>query len=171
MLEKVDKDVDILASGIAITEERKTKVNFSDPYLETYGVAAVRADGGINDKAALGKVRVAIQGGDYNQQFVEPLVAQGQGSLQKQTSAFLAFRQFLNKDADAAVANVHVMRFYAKQYDTPINEILLTEAKNNLGFAVGKRNPELLAQINAGLAKLKASGEYQKLVEKWFGSA
>ena len=39
--------------------------------------------------------------------------------------------------------------------------------KENLGIGVQKGNKELLDKINKGLANLKKSGEFDKLLKKW----
>ena len=39
------------------------------------------------------------------------------------------------------------------------------------GIAVRKNQPEVLQAINAGLAAIKASGEYDQIIEKWFGTS
>ncbi len=39
------------------------------------------------------------------------------------------------------------------------------------GIAVPKNRSDLLQKINDGLNKLKASGEYNTLYQKWFGAA
>jgi polar amino acid transport system substrate-binding protein len=38
------------------------------------------------------------------------------------------------------------------------------------GFGVSKDNPALLAALNAALAKVKTSGEYDTIYTKWFGN-
>ena len=38
---------------------------------------------------------------------------------------------------------------------------------NGLGIAVNKSNAELVAELNKGLATIKANGEYQKIYDKW----
>ncbi len=45
--------------------------------------------------------------------------------------------------------------------------VALTE--ENLGIAVKKGNTELLKRINSGLSAIKASGEFSKIYQKWFG--
>jgi len=37
------------------------------------------------------------------------------------------------------------------------------------GFAINKRNTELLKKVNAALAELKANGTYDEIYNKWFG--
>ena len=57
-----------------------------------------------------------------------------------------------------------------------INEFNLTNLKpvgstiqhREMAFAIKKDNPELLAQINDGLQIIKATGEYDKIYNKWF---
>ncbi|MDO4426742.1 MAG: transporter substrate-binding domain-containing protein [Moraxella sp.] len=41
---------------------------------------------------------------------------------------------------------------------------------DDIGIAIDKGRPELLADINAAIDALKASGEYDKIVEKHFPS-
>ena len=38
---------------------------------------------------------------------------------------------------------------------------------NGLGIAVNKSSKELLDNLNKGLDAIKASGEYQKIYDKW----
>ena len=38
---------------------------------------------------------------------------------------------------------------------------------NGFGIAVNKGNTDLLAELNKGLATIKANGEYQKIYDKW----
>ena len=38
-----------------------------------------------------------------------------------------------------------------------------------VGFAVSKNNQALVEKLNKGLAAIKASGEYDKIYEKWLG--
>ncbi|MGO2315241.1 MAG: transporter substrate-binding domain-containing protein, partial [Pseudolactococcus laudensis] len=54
-----------------------------------------------------------------------------------------------------------------KKFATPLEP----EKIGEYGFAVKKgTNPELLAMFNAGLAKLKANGEYDTIIEKYMGN-
>lgn len=39
-----------------------------------------------------------------------------------------------------------------------------------LAFAMNKNNSKLQKEVNAALAKLKETGEYQKLYQKWFNT-
>ncbi|MCI7217168.1 MAG: transporter substrate-binding domain-containing protein, partial [Megasphaera elsdenii] len=39
-----------------------------------------------------------------------------------------------------------------------------------LAFAINKDNKELLKQVNDAMAKLKETGEFQKIYKKWFNT-
>lgn len=43
--------------------------------------------------------------------------------------------------------------------------------ESHYGFVVKKDQTELLNKINAGLAEIKANGEFDKIVESWLGKA
>jgi polar amino acid transport system substrate-binding protein len=65
---------------------------------------------------------------------------------------------------DSPVAEAQVKTTYQ---DTKIIEVIPTGEQ--YGIAVNKDNPELLAAINASLAKLKGDGTFEELLAKHFG--
>ena len=77
------------------------------------------------------------------------------------------FGQVETGRTDAAVTGKPAAKLYAQTHPTVtvLDQQLTTE---DYGFAMRKDNPELVAKVNAAIAKLKADGTYQKLVDKWF---
>lgn len=74
-------------------------------------------------------------------------------------------------NVDAAINDSPVMQFLTKDPSKGLKVIGEAPTAELYGIAVAKGNPALLAAINDGLAKVKASGEYDKLYKQWFGVA
>lgn len=80
------------------------------------------------------------------------------------------FLELRNKGVDAVINDIPTNDYYAavagkgRVLSLPV---ALTE--ENLGIAVKKGNTELLKRINSGLSAIKASGEFSKIYQKWFG--
>lgn len=74
-------------------------------------------------------------------------------------------------EVDGTLGDSRVLEYFSKQYpNIQTRKISLGEQKRELAFAVQKGDRALLNQINQGLAKVKANGTYQQLVNKWFGT-
>ena len=79
----------------------------------------------------------------------------------------------INGQADVAFDDFPVIAYAITQQD-PVQLRIATERLNTaqFGFAVKKgANQELLEKFNSGLKKLKESGKYQEILEKYTGKA
>lgn len=165
------KKIDMIISSMAIIEERKEKVDFSDPYARTVIAALVYADSPVQ------------QSSDLNSP--ERTITLRQGT----TSYFFALNQFpeAKKNAFAtetpAITEVIQGKADAFLYDwlsiyklskqnpktTRMIPVDMSGSENNdWGIAVRKGDTKLLTEINAFLKDFKASGGYKVLTEKYF---
>ena len=155
---------DIAISGISITDERKTKMDFTDAYLnDNLGMAAAKSDGfaSLNDvKDKKVGVQAATSGETYaKDEGINPVQYENGGML---TQALMAGK------IDAAIGNISVISAATKADD----KLELVETYSNgeqLGAAVKKDNTKLTEEFNAMLKEMTESGEYDKLIEQWFG--
>lgn len=160
---------DVVADGVTITEERKLKVAFSDPYL-TYGqVILTRADESrfSDDKtlAALTDTKVASQLGTTNEAKAIEIVGEARvSSFDTFDASVLAL---LSQDVDAVIIDQPAaLGFMAANKDKLkiVGEPLTSEA---LGF-VFKQGSDLIEPVNAALAELQANGKLDELYQRWF---
>ena len=155
---------DIAISGISITDERKTKMDFTDPYLnDNLGLAAAKSDGFSSLKDVKDKkvgVQAATSGETYAQdEGISPVQYENGGML---TQALMAGK------IDAAIGNISVISAATKADDKL--ELVETYANGEqLGAAVKKDNTELTEEFNAMLKEMTDSGEYAELIKQWFG--
>jgi len=159
---------DIAISAMTITEERKKSVFFSDPYFTSGQSILVR---GNNDDIKVaadlkGKV-VAVQLSTTGQFAVEKV--EGVKKISKFPMASSAIQEVLNYAADAAVIDYPVAEaFVNANPKAPVKLLRGDFETEEYGIAVPKRDPDLLADINAALAKLKEDGTYQRIYNEWF---
>lgn len=160
--------VDMAMSAITITAERAKVVSFSGPYYRSAQVFIVKA--GNPDKFAWpadvkGKT-IGVQANTTGQ-FVANDTLKTKGAVLK-----------VYDDFAAGLADVRAGRIVALIGDAPT----VTDLKKRLPGqfdqagqslvaedygAVFKKGSDLAAAANKTLARLRASGEYQKLLNKW----
>lgn len=166
-------NIDLAVSGLSITEARRQQVAFTEPYLEAGLVMAVAAGNqtvhGVEDLA--GQV-VAVQQGATGATLAESLKADGKiGALKYFPNVSVAMMEIANGGAVALINDRPVTEAYAAQRPGVVRILPDVLQSDAYGFAVAKGRPELLAQLNAGLARVKAAGLIERLEAKYFGAS
>lgn len=165
--------LDVAIAGISITEDRKKKVDFSDPYFEA-GLTLVTAEGN-NDiskpEDLAGKV-IAVKKGTTGADKAEELSEQyGAKEVRLFDDSPSMFQEVANGNADVLIEDYPVVA-YAISTKEALGLQIVGERLNgdNYGIAVKKgENAELLQKINQGLKNLKDSGKYDEIVNTYLG--
>ncbi len=160
--------VDMAMSGITITPERARVVSFSNPYYRSAQVFIVR-NGNPGKFSWPGDVKGKTIGVQANTtgQYVAGDVLKPRGAALK-----------VYDDFAAGLADVRAGRIAALIGDAPTVTDLQKRLPGQYAKAgsdlaaedygmVFARNSDLAAAANRTLARLKASGEYQKLLDRW----
>jgi ABC-type amino acid transport substrate-binding protein len=74
-----------------------------------------------------------------------------------------------NGDTVALINDLPVNLYYMKEDPGDFKLVGNTLDSEYYGIVVAKNRPQVLQQINDGLNKLKASGEFATIYKKWFG--
>lgn len=159
---------DVIAAGLTITEERKEKVNFSDPYFNAGQVIVVLIDNEeIKSEADLVGHSVGVQVGTTADLY---LTEEMEGvDIRRFDNYPLAFLELRNGGIDAVVCDLPVAVEYVKENSDAVklaSDEPFTE--EYFGIAIRKEDTELLEKINTALAELKESGELDAIYAKWF---
>ncbi len=159
--------IDMSIGGLAISEERKKLVDFSDSYYSVSVVALVRKEDSFEgiDKETLGiNKRLGTRNGSVLE--VTTSAIAGDNSYETKASWALIVGELVSKRIDAVIIN-HVMAdIFMEKYDNLEVLPMVFETLDH-GIAVKKGNKKLLASINKTIAQLNASGEYQKFVDSY----
>ena len=163
------KKIDIIASGMSITEERAKKVDFSIPYWIIKQVMVTKKGSSLTIEDLLkGKKTVGVQQGTSEAKWLKAEAAKKgwDFELRYYSSSPLAVEDVLNGRIDAAAMD-----------DAPAKDAVSKKAvqivgtfgmhDEEFGYAVRKQDKELLEKVNKALAKLMATPAWDELIKKY----
>jgi len=156
---------DAAISAMTITEERKQKMLFSNPYFEAGQIVTVRIDNSdISGKDSLGGKTVGAQIGTTGAIIVGDM---DDVTLKTYDDVGLAFQDLMNGQIDAIVADNPLALEYVNKNSNKLKTAGEVFTEEYYGIAICKDNTELQAKINAGLKAVKAEGLIEELIQKW----
>lgn len=161
------KRYDAVINQVGITEARKQKYDFSEPYIASKAVLIVRGgDDSIKSFADL-KGKKAAQS-----------LTSNFGKLAEQSGAELvgtdgfdqSIQLVLTRRADATINDsLSFLDFKKQKPAAPVKVVAEQANAEYSGIIIRKGEPELLAAINKALTEIKADGTYAKIADKYFG--
>lgn len=162
--------VDGVIAGMSITEERKQKFDFSDPYFDSGVVMAVRKDQeGIQSYEDLRGKKVAVKTGTEGYSFAESIASKYGFTIVPFDDSAQMYDDVKTGNSVACFDDYPVLAYGVKQ-NNGLKLVTEKEPGASYGFAVQKgQNQELMEKFNAGLANLKANGEYNRILETYVG--
>jgi polar amino acid transport system substrate-binding protein len=165
--------IDMIASGLSITEERKQAVDYSEPYIEAgLSIAVAKGNTTIKTSADLKGKKVAVQQGSTGATAAEKMKEEGKiGSITQFATVPLAMMELTKGSVDAVINDRPVTEAFVAAQPDQIQLLDETLDADAYGLAVKKGNAELLAKINAGLKAIEADGTMKSIREKYFGAA
>lgn len=161
------KRYDTVINQVGITDARKKKYDFSEPYIASKAVLIVKQD---NDKI---KSFADLKGKKSAQSLTSNFgkIAEANGAELVGTDGFdQSIQLVLTGRADATINDsLSFLDFKKHKPDAPV-KVVATEANADYsGIIIRKGEPELLAAINKALADIKADGTYDAISKKYFG--
>lgn len=161
---------DGMIAGMSVTDARKETFDFSDSYYTANTILGVKESSNISSYEDLNGKTVGVKNGTASQTFL----TENQSKYGYKIKTFAdgsSMYDSLNTGAvDAVMDDEPVLKYSISQgqkLKTPIEGTPIGET----AFAVKKgSNPELIEMFNNGLANLKASGEFQKILDKYLAT-
>ena len=161
---------DGMIAGMSVTDARKETFDFSDSYYTANTILGVKESSTISSYEDLNGKTVGVKNGTASQTFL----TENQSKYGYKIKTFAdgsSMYDSLNTGAvDAVMDDEPVLKYSISQgqkLKTPIEGTPIGET----AFAVKKgSNPELIEMFNNGLANLKASGEFQKILDKYLAT-
>ncbi len=168
----LDRRIDVIMSGMSVTEERKKVISFTDPYLRVGQMALVRkADyERLRDPAAMDRPisRVGFLKATTGEYFARANLAHAKlrafDSVDEGVAALRA------RDLDFFIHDAPTIWRITGGFSSPERELtgiyqLLTE--EYLAWAVRKEDEALRQRLNAILQRWKDNGEIESVLDKW----
>jgi len=164
------KKIDMIASGMSITPERKAAVNFSTPYWLVRQLLVVKSNSKLTSEEALkpGRKIGLLRGSAESKWMIKHLLKKGyKFQLRQYDTTELAIEEVANGRVDAAAVSNTALK-EAQEKGLKVKSIGgYGQPDVYYGYAVRKEDTGLLKKLNEGLKRLKASPYWEKLVKKW----
>ncbi|MFD4180385.1 amino acid ABC transporter substrate-binding protein/permease [Rhodococcus sp. NPDC058514] len=164
------RQVDGVIAGMSITDERKLVFDFSEPYFDSgVQMAVAKSNDDIESYEDLRGKRVAIKTGTEGAMFADSIKDRyGFTTVTFDDSA--SMYDDVKTGNSVAVFDDYPVLLYGIAQGNGLKAVGEKEAGNSYGFAVSKgQNAELIEKFNAGLANLRASGQYDKILDTYLG--
>ena len=161
-------NIDLIAAGMSITDERKKAITFSEPYYTSGLIVMVNKDNKeVKSAKDLEGKRIAVQIGTTGEKKARSIKGAKVTAFNTNTEAAMELK---NKGVDAVINDSPVVGYYlahgGNKTAMTVGEVMEAE---QYGLAVKKGNDKLAADVNKALAELKKNGEYDKIYKTWFG--
>lgn len=162
--------IDMVYSGMTITDERKEVVNFSDPYLKINQSVAVHNDNNLTlDDFKAGKGKVGAQRGTTGAFWVEDNLVNKSIMTPDMLVTYdnfpLVATDLQNKRIDFAIYDRPPMLDAIA--GKPLSIIGEIDTGEEYGVAIRKTDTALLETINTGLAHLLANPKWEDLKKQY----
>lgn len=162
---------DVVAASLTITEQRKARVDFSEPYLTIrQHIITRRTNRAIRTLDDLnGRVVHVRQGSSYHERLLQ-LREEGidvEIALHSNVPTEDFIRQVAEKEIEITVADANVAKLNRRYYPQIRMGIPIAE-EESLGWAVRKGNESLQHAINTFWQTIKADGTFNKIYHKYY---
>jgi polar amino acid transport system substrate-binding protein len=162
--------IDIISAAMFVTPARKEVIDFSEPFY-SYGEGLLVPKGDSKTYTRQDDLKGEVVGAQVGTAFVDALKKSGLFSEVKAYDTIPDILRDVNAGRlKAGFADYPILAYNLKQggfSEARIVESYKPTTIGAVGIGVRKGDTELLAKINASLAKLKANGTVEKILDKW----
>jgi polar amino acid transport system substrate-binding protein len=162
--------IDLIWNGYTITDERKEKVLFTEPYLENAQVVATLKDSDITSLEDLVDKNVGIQAQSSAMNALNDApIREEINEVSEYKTNVLALQDLESGRTDAVVIDEVVIDYYMTIEPDKFKVLDESLAPELYAVGVKKGNEELLEEVQAAIDALIADGTAAEISEEWFG--
>ncbi|MDI4638888.1 MULTISPECIES: ABC transporter substrate-binding protein [Halomonadaceae] len=163
--------IDILATGLTVTEERSQNIDFTIPWWETNDVVLVPEDSDLNVFTAVCcGAKVGVQGGSSQQAWMEENVLNS-SDIDVELAKYDNYVTAVDDMAIGRISSVIVDDTSAQEYINAGKAVKMAGKiyiRAPLALAVAKDDPQgILGDLNQGIMAIYDSGEWGKIVGEY----
>jgi len=155
---------DIILGSMAITEERKQKVDFVHYYTSGANIV-VPSDSAVKGKEDLKGVTVGVGMGTTYEKKAREFGA----NVKTYATSMDAFTDMVNGRVQAVITDKLIAANNIKEKNLPFKLVGEPLYDEECGIAIRKDDPELKEVIEKVLEEMRQDGTYTTISEKWFG--
>jgi polar amino acid transport system substrate-binding protein len=162
--------IDIISAAMFVTAARKEVIDFSEPFY-TYGEGLLVPKTDTKDYTKLEDLKGEVVGAQVGTAFVDSFKKSGLFSEVKAYDTIPDILRDVNTGRlKAGFGDYPILAYNLKLGGFPDVRLVETYKPTvigSVGIGVRKGEAELLNKINTSLAKLKANGTVDKILDKW----
>ncbi|EAH9136987.1 basic amino acid ABC transporter substrate-binding protein [Campylobacter upsaliensis] len=158
--------IDMIASAMSATEDRRKSVDFSDVYYTTKNLYIKKKDNEtLNSKEDLEGKIIGVQLGTLQEPAAKAIK---DTKVQSNESLSVVIMELKESKIDAVVADKDVSTGYLKENADLIGFFEEEDGSEGFSFAFDKdKQKEAIEKFNKGLKDLKADGTYDQILTKY----
>lgn len=159
---------DGVIAGMSITEERKEKFDFSEPYYDADVTMAVAKGSDVASYEDLSGKTVAVKTGTNGADFAKSIAGEYGFEVVEFSDSPTMYQDVITGNTAACFEDYPVMAYNIQQGAGMEMPGDIREAGSSYGFAVRKgENAELLSMFQEGLKNIKENGKYDEIVDTY----
>ena len=161
--------IDVIAAAMYATEERAKVVAFSDP-VYSYGEGLFVPKDDTTAYASLDDLEGKVVGAQVGTAYVGPLQASGK---LKEVRVYDTIADIMRDVSlgriDAGFGDRPIVAYQLSKGASDVRLVSEYESTivGDVAIAVRQDEPELLARMNSGLAKIKKAGKLDEIIAEW----
>lgn len=160
--------IDIIMSGMTITDARQVRIAFSDPYLKLGIMPLVRSRDAAKYAAPEnifnGNARIGVKKDSTADVFANRNCRSSAISYLQPTDAYFFL---VNRRIDVYLHDGPGVIWLAAEHEADLEAIRRPLTNDEIAWGLRKDDQELLDQVNRILAKWKRDGTLQRILAKW----
>jgi polar amino acid transport system substrate-binding protein len=163
-------EFDVVMSAVTILAEREelSNASFTDPYFEVGQVVLTTVDSAITAPSEVGDATIGVQNGTTGDTAATDDLGVPAGNIMRFETIVLAIEALKNGDVDAVVLDNPTAEVFVADNPDALRVAGEPFTTEQYGILVPNSTPEVREALNAALASLRASGEIDTLVERWY---
>ena len=159
---------DGMIAGMSITDERKEKYDFSDPYYTSKVCFATEKGSDIEKLEDLKGKNVVAKVGTVGANYAEEMSKKYDFDVKQVESSAMMYQEVTSGNAAACFEDYPVMNYEITENGQKLEVPFISDEGSEYGFAVLKgENSELIDMFNSGLKKIKDNGKYKEIIDKY----
>jgi polar amino acid transport system substrate-binding protein len=162
------RQCDLAAAAMTITEERKQKILFSDPYFNADQALLVKKGSGITGLDQLKGKLLGVQTATTGKMYAEKNAVPKGVKLKDYEDLALELKAVQTGAVAGAINDIPVLLDFAKK-NADVEVAATFKTGEQYGFGMKLGNQALAKVVNEVIAKAKQDGTYKQLYRKWFG--
>jgi ABC-type amino acid transport substrate-binding protein len=162
--------IDIIMSAMTITEARKVRINFTDPYLKSGLVSAIRAGDAskyTSVKSILSEIpAVGVIKGTTGEAFVRKNMSTSP-RIVTLLNVSDAAPELKSRRIDVFIYDAPAVVWLVSENEADIRGVWELLNEENLGWGVRKGDDDFLKQVNTILQSWKKDGTLNEILRSW----